>query len=193
MFEQLLDRRIAAGQFRLGEDGVNFTVADGMEDGHQTVFAALELGNEMMLALHLRRNGAPAKGANLPIGLAAPGWICFGIQHLGLRFRFWILQSIRMENFRPLLPLAAILALVALSGCRFLHCDRCVARQEAARVAAVQKYEEEQRQIAAAEAAAAGHPVVPGPVTTTQNTGKPVPAPATVGPSPQAVTPAVQP
>ena len=54
-----------AGEFGFGEEGVDFAVADGVEDGDGAVFAAFQFWGEVVFALELRWDFAFTEGADV--------------------------------------------------------------------------------------------------------------------------------
>ena len=56
---------VVARQFRLGQCGVNFAMADVMQKNRRTAFPAFELGDQMVETLRcVRRNRPVTKGAD---------------------------------------------------------------------------------------------------------------------------------
>lgn len=68
MLVQLLNGRVIPRQFRLGKNGVDFGMTDGVENGDGSVLATLQLRREVVTAFEMLGDLAPAEGTDLEFG-----------------------------------------------------------------------------------------------------------------------------
>ena len=124
MLEQLLNRRIAARQFRLRENAVDFPVTDRVKNRDGPVFAALQFRGQMMPALQVRRDLPAAERADSRLGLA--GILC----HLIGAQSFLLLTAMQRIPLRAIA--LAFFASIILASC----CTPCEQKAQARKAAA---------------------------------------------------------